>query len=331
MGRRWPGLLGLLLLTGAAIAACGGSENAGPAAATAPAGWTAEAVALDPQAPLAPILVNTSLGVGETRLAFALLNRDSVPVADATASARLFRLATDPGSSRVTGVEAAGDYALTRRRITPGVDHVHPDGAVHVHTADPIAVYTARVNLDRGGGWGAEIRITSADGDTRAQRITFFVQERSDEPSVGEAAPRTEQIVLRDQPDIRLLDTSEPPNPALHTQTVAEAIDSGKPVVVVFATPRFCQTQFCGPVLEEAVLPMVARFGDALVVVHIEPYDIPTVEREGRLVPAPALAEWGLHTEPWVFVLAPGGTVAAKFEGIVEAEEVAAALEPYAG
>ena len=36
----------------------------------------------------------------------------------------------------------------------------------------------------------------------------------------------------------------------------------------------------------------------------------------------PAVAEWGLPTEPWVFVVAADGTLAAKFEGAVGADEL---------
>lgn len=153
-------------------------------------------------------------------------------------------------------------------------------------------------------------------------RVRFFVFAQTQEPAIGAPAPRTVQPVLRDVAQIEDVDTSLPPDPALHTLTVAEAIDLGKPVVVAFATPRFCQTQTCGPVLSEAVLPVAARFGDRISVVHIEPFDLEAVEASGQLVPVPALQEWGLDTEPRVFVPAADGTVAAKIEGITGAEEL---------
>ncbi len=36
--------------------------------------------------------------------------------------------------------------------------------------------------------------------------------------------------------------------------------------------------------------------------------------------------EWGLWTEPWVFLVDSEGNVAAKFEGVVSLEEIEAAL-----
>ena len=40
---------------------------------------------------------------------------------------------------------------------------------------------------------------------------------------------------------------------------------------------------------------------------------------------APWVTEWGLVSEPWVFVVDATGTVTAKFEGAVTADELEAA------
>jgi hypothetical protein len=132
--------------------------------------------------------------------------------------------------------------------------------------------------------------------------------------------------VLDDDLDIAVLDTTNPPNPELHDVTVAEALQGDRPLVVAFATPAFCLTRFCGPVVERVVVPIWENYGDRVEVIHIEPYDIPTA-RDGRLEPIPAMAEWGLETEPWVFVVDADGNVAAKFEGIMDYDEVAEAID----
>jgi hypothetical protein len=41
----------------------------------------------------------------------------------------------------------------------------------------------------------------------------------------------------------------------------------------------------------------------------------------------PATRQWGLESEPWIFVVDTQGKVAAKYEGIASATEVGAALE----
>ena len=61
---------------------------------------------------------------------------------------------------------------------------------------------------------------------------------------------------------------------------------------------------------------------------HVEVYEN-AHEIEGdasRLRLDPAMAEWGLLTEPFTFVVDAGGRVAAKFEGFVTEGELEAAL-----
>ncbi len=47
-------------------------------------------------------------------------------------------------------------------------------------------------------------------------------------------------------------------------------------------------------------------------------------------VSVPATVEWGLPTEPYIFVVGADGLVKAKFEGIASQEELAAAFEQVA-
>jgi hypothetical protein len=317
-------------------AACGGSggsssEGSGSNGETSfnADDWSAEALAVDPEAVVAPVMVNSSVAVGKSRLVFALLGRDGVPVSDAKASVRLFALETEPNSDAVRDGVLIAEQSLDERAVRPSTDHIHADGAIHAHTSGRTSVYVTTVPLDQPGDWGAEVRAI-VDGNETTSRVKFFVLEQSREPGIGEAAPRSEQPVLRDVADVAEIDTATPPNPSFHELTVAEAIDRGKPIVVAFVTPAFCQTRFCGPVLDLAVAPMAEQFGDQITIVHIEPFDIAAI-RSGELIAVPELAEWGLVTEPWVFVVDGSGNIAAKFEGIVEAEEIAAALAPLVG
>ena len=326
LNRRGSSALVLLVIGAVVAASCGGGGGNDDGAPFDADDWSAEALAVDPASPVAPLLVNSSVAVGENRLVFALLGRDGAPISDAATSVRLFALETEPGSDAVRAGVLVADQALEERSVEPSVDHVHADGEVHAHSSSRTSIYVTTVPLDQAGEWGAELR-ASVGGETTTMRLKFFVLERSLEPAVGEPAPRSEQPVLRDVADVAEIDTSLPPNPSFHELTVAEAIDRGKPVVVAFATPAFCQTRFCGPVLDLAVTPMAERFGDQITIIHIEPFDLAAVQ-SGELIAVPELAEWGLVTEPWVFVVDGSGNVAAKFEGIVEAEEIAAALAP---
>ena len=64
-------------------------------------------------------------------------------------------------------------------------------------------------------------------------------------------------------------------------------------------------------------------------VLHVEVYDNPPEIRENGISVArlsPILAEWGLPTEPWTFVIDADGIVRAKYEGFVSSEELEKAI-----
>jgi len=87
----------------------------------------------------------------------------------------------------------------------------------------------------------------------------------------------------------------------------------------------FCTSAICGPVLEAAVR-LQDKFGERVNFIHIEPWDLKTARTEGRLVPIPEFTEWGLTTEPWVFIVNAQGLVHARFEGLVTDEELEQAV-----
>jgi hypothetical protein len=63
--------------------------------------------------------------------------------------------------------------------------------------------------------------------------------------------------------------------------------------------------------------------GDAANFIHIEVY-----EDFQALTYVPEMAEWGLETEPYVFVLDDEGRVTASLAGPVSPRELTQALEP---
>jgi hypothetical protein len=137
-------------------------------------------------------------------------------------------------------------------------------------------------------------------------------------PELGEPAPASDTRTLADTPLEDL--TSDPdPDPSFYEMTVAEAVTSG-PSVIVFATPVWCQSQACGPMLDQ-VKALSTDYPD-LNFVHVEVYEDIHVERFEDLVSVPAVAEWELVSEPWVFVTDSAGRVSAAFEGAVSDEEL---------
>ena len=107
-----------------------------------------------------------------------------------------------------------------------------------------------------------------------------------------------------------------------------EAIENG-PSVIVFATPAWCTSEACGPLLEQ-VKALSPTYSD-LNYVHVEVYEDIQVSSFAELILVPAIDEWSLPSEPWIFVTDVSGTVVASFEGAAsdaELAEVFAAVSP---
>ncbi len=315
--RRTRGVLAAAVaLLAVLVAACGGDDLR----------WDARSLdAAAEDSELVSRIANSQIGVGETRLAFAVLGPNGL-VTDAEVTARLYRLADDR-ETNPTASTLMAEMRLTERALVTNTPHLHGDESVHDHSGVASAFYTANTSFDAGGWWGVELEVTSEGATTKGLQAVFFVAERTPEPMIGEQVPASVQLLVGDVEDIADIDSSQPPNPELHQITVADAISNGRPTLVAFVTPSFCQTQFCGPVMDEVIVPAHAVYGDRVNFVHIEPFDLPTVRASNQLVPVLATTEWQLLAEPAVFVLDVDGIVTAKFEGIMELEEIENALD----
>ena len=178
----------------------------------------------------------------------------------------------------------------------------------------------ARPDFDEPGPWTATIGSPRGTTDETA----FSVNADIPIPEVGEPVPASE---TRTSPEFELesITTDPDPLPAFYEMTVAEAISNGTPALIVFATPAFCQTAVCGPTMEIVKEAVTGRAG--FDVVHVEIFENVDSEGEGRLIEVPAVIEWGLPSEPWVYVVDADGIATARFEGAVSPEELGAALD----
>jgi hypothetical protein len=137
---------------------------------------------------------------------------------------------------------------------------------------------------------------------------------------LGAQAPASHNRTVATEPDLSKLTSDDQPDPELYQLTIADAIASGRPTVVLFATPRFCTSRTCGPTLE--LLKGLKRdYSDRANFIHVEIYqDFATLQ------PVPEVEEWGLPSEPWLFILDGAGRVLAKFEGGLTRPEIEPAL-----
>ena len=288
----------LLLFTTLALLACGGgaatpSPVPDPTSTPRPAGEE-----------LSAEVISSDLSIGPNRLVFFLLDRDSEIVRTETVDVSIVYL-EDPSEVEPMAVPRA------RFRRWP---------------LGGLGVYTTPVSFDRSGAWGLRVAERGPDGSTRSGGGEFVVEEESTTPAIGSPAPRSENKTSRDVAALEELTTARPPDPELYTMTIAEAVASGRPFVVVFATPAFCTTATCGPQVE-VVGGLKDRYADRVNFIHVEVFDNPhEIQGDNEPRTAPAVEEWGLPSEPWTFVVDRGGRIAAKFEGFTTEEEIEEAL-----
>ena len=181
-------------------------------------------------------------------------------------------------------------------------------------------VYVTGPVLDTAGVWD--------DVEVKAQgeRIpfTFQVNAAAVAPIVGQAAPRAASPTASDTLGVNPICTRQPMCP-LHTVSLASVIGTGKPVAVMFATPARCQTQYCGPVLDE-MLKIMAPYQDRITFVHVEIYQ----ELTGTAL-VPTVTAWHLASEPWLFGVDGAGVIQSRLDGAFGGDEMQVLLDRLAG
>ena len=253
-------------------------------------------------------LASTDLAVGPNRLVFGVLG-GSGPLRGLEVTTRFVFVDGDPNAVLF---EAGARFVEW------------PGGAGGVYVIDS-------VEFDAAGRWGMIVEGVMEDGTAIAGQSGLVVSEHSSSPALGAAAPRSASKTAADAGDLSELTTSRIPDPSLYEISIADAIDGGRLTVVTFATPAFCQTATCGPQVE-VLSSLRLRHADSTFI-HVEVYDNPN-EIEGDLsnaILSPLMDEWGLKTEPYTFVIAADGLIAAKFEGFVTEQELDAAIRSLAG
>lgn len=256
----------------------------------------------------AGVVVNSDLGVGQERLAFGVLQRDGPPLMGKQATVHTYYLPPDT------------DAREQRQTLTAEFEEWPLLGGVFV--AEP--------TLDTAGIWELEASFTSNEGVSVSATAAFQVRETSATPLLGDMAPASVTARTSDVPDLSHITTDPHPDPSLYSLSIHEALETGTPLVVLFATPAYCQTATCGPLVED-MSKLKSELGESANFIHVEVYRDPHLiepgQRPGRDDTVTAIEEWGLPTEPWTFVVDGQGVIRAKFESYVPPSTIRASLE----
>jgi len=259
-------------------------------------------LAATPISGLTAILASSELTVGPNRLAFGLVENNQ-PIAYAQVHLKFYYL--------------EGQDAAERNQVRSESD------ATYYSEGLPVGVYVSHATFDRAGIWGVQIDVARPDANPETIGVRFEVKAQATTPAIGAPAPPTHNRTLRDEPDLKKLTTAPDPNPDLYRLTVAEAITSGNPTAVLFATPAFCTSRTCGPSVD-VLSALAKKYGGQMNFIHIEIYRSQEDFLAGK--PVPEVQAWGLPSEPWLFLIDRQGRIAAKFEGGLTRQELEPAL-----
>ena len=252
------------------------------------------------------LLSSTDISVGSNRIVFGLMDKTEGLLRNADIEVSIFYL-SDKGPSEP--IETM-------------------DAIFRQWPSSNAGVYTITADFERPGEWGLAMKIVDSRPQPSFSSVAIQVAEFSNTPSIGSRAPHSINKTIDKVASIDQLTSDLNPDSGLYKITVSEAINSGIPSVVIFATPAFCSTSTCGPQLK--ILKILKdMYSHQANFIHIEvwdnPHEIDGDIANGKL--SPILDEWGIQTEPWSFVLDSHGIVSSKFEGFATEQEISEALQ----
>jgi hypothetical protein len=269
---------------------------------------------------------------GENRYPFGVFERDRSQVSDAEVAlyfARVpgqeprsgdkFSSATDPSSAK-----KEQERALDQPAVGPfpaAVESLQTQPAFQAQTtaSDPDAanvVYVTHVNFPKDGEWRIAALIKQ-DGELTATLLpSAVVGTFAKIPQPGQKAPLIHTPTPDDVGgDLSKITTRIPPD----TQNQVDYADAlGKePIVLLFATPQFCESRVCGPVVDVAEqVKQIA--GDKAAFIHMEIYKDNDPSNPVRS----QVSAFHLPTEPWLFAIDRNGRISTTIEGAFGVEEL---------
>lgn len=266
---------------------------------------------------------------GPSRLLVGVISNDQRFVVFGSVQLRFAYLGTAQAREEGTfGAPVAGRFLPVPGVVVPSPAPASPQLA---SGSEVRGVYSAQATFPKAGIYQVEVTADVA-GRERTTTAAFTVGERNIVPTVGEPALATENLTIAstDAPrgaiDSRAAAGGEVPDPHIHSTTVAAALAAGRPAVVVFSTPVYCVSRFCGPITE-MIADLAHTYGDRASFVHIEiwrDFQNQTINR--------AAADWLLRegnlNEPWVFVIGADGVIQARFDNVATEQEIVPLLQP---
>lgn len=260
---------------------------------------------------------------GTNRYPFEISERNENEVTDAEAAIYLARIpkpARKSGSAKGEagqGAKAPPVRALAQPAIGPFPAKIEslatkPEFESRTTAEDGHAakvVYSSQIEIPSEGNWRIALLIKEGDELSATLLPTAEVGEFTQVPRPGEPAPRIDTPTAQDVGgDLSKITTRIPPDD-MNGVNYAEALGK-EPILLLFTTPKFCQSRVCGPVVDVAQQVM-QETGDKAAFIHMEIYN----HNDPSAGVRPQVRAFNLPTEPWLFAINREGTISSAVEG----------------
>jgi hypothetical protein len=170
-------------------------------------------------------------------------------------------------------------------------------------------VYSVDLDFPGKGEYRPEAFIKEDGGIATKSLRSIHVGEFAKIPRPGEKAPSIDTPTAGQVGgDLAKLSTRVPPD-TQNKVNFAEVLGK-EPILLLFTTPKFCQSRVCGPVVDVAEQAQHEFEGKANFI-HMEIYNDNDPSKGVR----PQVRRFHLPTEPWLFAINREGVVSATIEG----------------
>ncbi|CAN5695642.1 hypothetical protein BH10ACT3_BH10ACT3_17270 [soil metagenome] len=168
--------------------------------------------------------------------------------------------------------------------------------------------------------------INATRGDVRLNsQVMVSEASKVQNPLIGSVLPPASTPTLTASFDVDPICTRVPTCP-FHDEDLTTVLGTGRPVVVLLASPAYCRTSACGPILD-VLIEEAAALPDNVVVIHSEVYKNPkdvSDLNDATLAPLPETYRMGF--EPSLFVTDASNLLVARGDIVVDRGEMAQML-----
>jgi hypothetical protein len=279
---------------------------------------------------------------GENRYPFGVFHTDRSQVDDAEVALYIARVphalpsagdVAENGKEKKGAVARARNEALEQPAMSPypaAIESLSTEPAFRAQTtaSDPdaaTAVYTTDVDFPSNGEWRVAALIKEGDETVATLLPSATVGQFKSIPKVGEKAPLIHTPTPEDVGgDLAKITTRIPPD----TQNRVDYADvlGKEPILLLFATPQFCQSRVCGPVVDVAE-QVKQQYGDKAAFIHMEIYNDNDPSKGVR----PQVRAFHLPSEPWLFAIDRHGRIRAVVEGAFGVERLTKVVKEVTG